>query len=218
MLRAGVAYEISPIKDSTRDILLPDCNRVFLGLGASYKYSEKIVVDFAYAHIFFEDTPFCIASAAANGGSTHCNPATPPPAILLRGNSDVLGRSLLGRPPVQVLSRGSLSRPTNASSTHRTFCPGTRRNESRQECAKSRRSGLRVISYLRSPVVVPSRARYACNCRALSSRLVRCRRPLLSHLAGISTLHRTPSGSEHIVHGAAELVGDEIADNGGAIS
>ena len=89
VLRAGVAYEISPIKDSTRDILLPDSNRVFLGLGASYKYSERIVIDFAYAHIFFEDASFCIASAAANGGSTHCNPATPPAAILLRGNADV---------------------------------------------------------------------------------------------------------------------------------
>ena len=88
VLRAGVAYEISPIKDSTRDILVPDSNRVFLGLGASYRYSEKIVIDFAYAHIFFEDAPFCIASAAANGGSTHCNPATPPSAILLRGSAD----------------------------------------------------------------------------------------------------------------------------------
>jgi long-chain fatty acid transport protein len=58
-------------------------------LGASYKYSEKIIVDFAYSHIFFEDAPFCIASAAANpGGSTHCNAATPPAAILLRGSND----------------------------------------------------------------------------------------------------------------------------------
>jgi long-chain fatty acid transport protein len=88
LLRAGVAYEISPIKDSTRDILVPDSNRVFLGVGASFKYSENIVIDFAYAHIFFEDASFCIASAAANGGSTHCNPGTPPAAILLRGDSD----------------------------------------------------------------------------------------------------------------------------------
>jgi long-chain fatty acid transport protein len=88
VLRAGVAYEVSPIEDRTRDILVPDSNRVFLGLGASYKYSEQIIVDFAYSHIFFEDAPFCIASAAANNGSTHCNSGTPSAAVLLRGDSE----------------------------------------------------------------------------------------------------------------------------------
>jgi long-chain fatty acid transport protein len=88
LLRGGVAYEISPIEDGTRDILVPDSNRLFLSLGASYRWSEQIVLDFAYAHIFFEDAPFCIASAAANSGSTHCNAATSPQAILLRGSTD----------------------------------------------------------------------------------------------------------------------------------
>src|SRR5262245_33514991 len=88
LLRAGVAYEISPIENDTRDILVPDSNRVFLSLGASYKYSEQIIVDLAYSHIFFEDANFCIASAAANAGTTHCNPGTPATAILLRGDVD----------------------------------------------------------------------------------------------------------------------------------
>ena len=87
-LRAGVAYEVSPIDEDVRDIIVPDSNRVFLSAGASYKYSEQIVVDFAYSHIFFEDAPFCIASADANGGSTHCNANTPPSAVLLRGSTD----------------------------------------------------------------------------------------------------------------------------------
>jgi long-chain fatty acid transport protein len=87
-LRAGAAYEISPIDDDVRDILLPDSNRVFVSAGASYRYSEQIVVDFAYSHIFFEDAPFCVASALGNGGSTHCNAGTPPAAVLLRGDSD----------------------------------------------------------------------------------------------------------------------------------
>ena len=88
LLRAGVGYETSPIQDSTRDILIPDSNRVFLSAGASYKYSEQISVDFGYSHVFFQDAPFCIASAAQNGGTTHCNAATPPAAVLLRGSSD----------------------------------------------------------------------------------------------------------------------------------
>jgi long-chain fatty acid transport protein len=85
-LRAGVAYEISPIKDGTRDILLPDSNRVFLSLGASYKYSQHITLDLAYAHIFFEGAPFCIASPTT--GSTHCAASTLPSDILLRGDSE----------------------------------------------------------------------------------------------------------------------------------
>jgi long-chain fatty acid transport protein len=83
LLRGGVAYEISPIKDETRDILLPDSNRVFLSAGASYKYSEQIIVDLGYTHIFFEDADFCIGSG---GGSTHCNPGTT--TVLLKGSSD----------------------------------------------------------------------------------------------------------------------------------
>ena len=100
-LRGGVAYEISPIEDSTRDILVPDSNRVWVSLGASYRYSDHITVDLAYAHVFFEDAPFCIASPAT--GSTHCNADTPPGAILLRGDSEYGGGHSLGRLEVQVL-------------------------------------------------------------------------------------------------------------------
>jgi long-chain fatty acid transport protein len=88
VLRAGIAYETSPITDRVRDILVPDSDRVFVSAGASYKYSEQIIVDFGYSHIFFEDAPFCIASASGNAGSTHCNSGTPPAAVLLRGTSD----------------------------------------------------------------------------------------------------------------------------------
>jgi long-chain fatty acid transport protein len=59
---------------------------VWVSLGASYRYSDHITVDLAYAHIFFEDAPFCIASPTT--GSTHCNAGTPPDAILLRGDSE----------------------------------------------------------------------------------------------------------------------------------
>jgi long-chain fatty acid transport protein len=84
LLRGGVAYEISPIDDRTRDILLPDSNRVFLSAGASYKYSEQIIVDLGYSHIFFEDADFCIGSG---GGSTHCGSGTT--TVLLTGSADV---------------------------------------------------------------------------------------------------------------------------------
>jgi long-chain fatty acid transport protein len=89
MLRAGLGYELSPIHDGTRDILLPDSNRVYLSIGGSYKYSDNVMFDVGYAHVFFEDGTFCIANAAANGGTSHCRPSTPPTAILLSGRSEV---------------------------------------------------------------------------------------------------------------------------------
>ena len=88
-LRAGIAYEQSPIEDSNRDIIVPDSNRVQLSAGATYKYSEKISFDIGYSHLFFEDGTFCIANAAANGGTSHCNAATPATAVLLNGKIDV---------------------------------------------------------------------------------------------------------------------------------
>ena len=88
MLRAGVGYEISPIKDSTRDILLPDSNRVFLSVGATYKHSAQLSLDIGYSHLFLDDAPFCIANAALNGGTSHCTASTPAAALLLRGSAD----------------------------------------------------------------------------------------------------------------------------------
>jgi long-chain fatty acid transport protein len=88
-LRAGIAYEQSPIVDSTRDIIVPDSNRVQLSTGATYKYSEKISFDIGYSHLFFEDGTFCIANPGSPGGTTHCNNATPAAAVLLTGKTDV---------------------------------------------------------------------------------------------------------------------------------
>jgi len=88
LLRAGIGYETSPIQDRTRDILIPDSNRIFVSAGGSYKYSEQISFDLGYSHLFFQDAPFCIANAAQNGGSSHCKAGTSPPAVLLRGSAD----------------------------------------------------------------------------------------------------------------------------------
>ncbi|MFN0219454.1 MAG: OmpP1/FadL family transporter [Hyphomicrobium sp.] len=55
-LRAGAAYEISPIQDAEgRTIRVPDADRFWLSAGASYKYSEWTTIDVAYAHVFVED-------------------------------------------------------------------------------------------------------------------------------------------------------------------
>jgi long-chain fatty acid transport protein len=90
LLRTGIGYETSPIQDSTRDILVSDSNRFHVGFGASYKLSSQLIADVGYSHIFFQqDASFCIANPAANGGTTHCNGATPASAVLLSGKADV---------------------------------------------------------------------------------------------------------------------------------
>ena len=68
-LRTGVSYEISPVDDSNRTILLPDSNRLGVSVGGSYKYSDRITFDLAYTHLFFDSAPYCMAEG---GGTTHC--------------------------------------------------------------------------------------------------------------------------------------------------
>lgn len=55
-LRAGVAYEISPIGSASERLLqLPDNDRIWASIGGTYKWSENISFDFAYSHLFVED-------------------------------------------------------------------------------------------------------------------------------------------------------------------
>lgn len=55
-LRAGAAYEISPIQNaSQRFDLITDSNRVWASGGLTYKWSDKVSLDFAYSHIFFDN-------------------------------------------------------------------------------------------------------------------------------------------------------------------
>lgn len=56
-LRAGGAYEISPIQNpEQRTVRTPDADRIWGSIGASYRWNEKITLDFAYTHIFVEDS------------------------------------------------------------------------------------------------------------------------------------------------------------------
>jgi long-chain fatty acid transport protein len=54
--RGGLAYEVSPIRNETqRTPRSPDTDRIWVSLGATYKYSEMMSFDLAYSHVFFED-------------------------------------------------------------------------------------------------------------------------------------------------------------------
>lgn len=57
-LRGGLAYEISPIQNADeRSLRVPDADRIWASVGATYRWSENIALDFAYSHIFVDDAP-----------------------------------------------------------------------------------------------------------------------------------------------------------------
>lgn len=55
-LRAGGAYEESPITDTTRTTRLPDNNRWWASGGFTYNWSPSLSLDFGYSHIFVDST------------------------------------------------------------------------------------------------------------------------------------------------------------------
>jgi long-chain fatty acid transport protein len=58
-LRTGVGYEMSPVNDPTQRLVqIPDNDRVYLSIGASYKWSEFTTIDVGYSHIFIRDGDF----------------------------------------------------------------------------------------------------------------------------------------------------------------
>ncbi len=63
-LRAGTAYDKSPVSDAERTPRIPDQNRIWLAFGAQYRMSRQIAFDFGYAHIFVKDASSNLCDAA----------------------------------------------------------------------------------------------------------------------------------------------------------
>jgi long-chain fatty acid transport protein len=57
VLRAGVAYDNTPVPDETRTPRLPDTNRTWTTIGVHWELTPQWVLDAAYAHLFSEDVP-----------------------------------------------------------------------------------------------------------------------------------------------------------------
>lgn len=65
-LRTGFGYEISPITDGVRTPLLPDNDRFWASVGATWVMGPGIAADIAYTHIFVRGTPIDISAASGN--------------------------------------------------------------------------------------------------------------------------------------------------------
>lgn len=76
MFRGGVAYDQSPVNDTDRTPRLPDENRIWLSLGAQYRFSPRLKFDTGFTYIKVDN-----ASINQNAGSTAGSG-------LLKGNYD----------------------------------------------------------------------------------------------------------------------------------
>lgn len=65
--RGGVHYDTTPTVDAFRDVTVPDSDRLWLGLGATYWQSRTFGVDFAFTHVFFRDTNTAATRVFYNG-------------------------------------------------------------------------------------------------------------------------------------------------------
>lgn len=55
-IRAGVAYDQSPIPDATRTPRIPGADRTWLSLGVNYNPTPSFSIDAGYTHIFVDDS------------------------------------------------------------------------------------------------------------------------------------------------------------------
>ena len=53
--RIGVAYDQTPVPDADRTARLPDNDRIWIALGASYAVNARMKIDAGYAHIFVDE-------------------------------------------------------------------------------------------------------------------------------------------------------------------
>ncbi|MHB2210144.1 OmpP1/FadL family transporter [Methylobacterium sp. CM6257] len=53
-LRTGFGYETSPIDFRNRSVRLPDGDRYIASVGASYRWNERLTLNFAYSHLFLD--------------------------------------------------------------------------------------------------------------------------------------------------------------------
>jgi long-chain fatty acid transport protein len=88
-VRAGLAYEKSPIDTSSRSLRLPDSDRIWATLGASYAWNDRLTFDVAYAHIFARK-----AGIVAQPGTPGYQPGYGPLLASVDNQGDVISAGL----------------------------------------------------------------------------------------------------------------------------
>jgi long-chain fatty acid transport protein len=53
VLRGGIRFDQTPTVDGSRDTIVPDANRFWMGVGATYRLSPRSSIDLAFTHVLF---------------------------------------------------------------------------------------------------------------------------------------------------------------------
>lgn len=85
-LRAGIGFEHAPINNDNRSVRLPDSDRTWTSIGATYKVDDRLSLDASYAHLFAKNGT--ITSTAIVGGNPYTLYAN------TKGRVDILGVGL----------------------------------------------------------------------------------------------------------------------------
>lgn len=57
ILRTGMMYDQTPTRDQYRSTIIPDVDRLWASVGASYEISDSVALDFSYQHMFAKEGP-----------------------------------------------------------------------------------------------------------------------------------------------------------------
>ena len=65
--RAGYMFDQTPVPDKTRNPRVPDEDRHWIAIGATFKANQKFQIDFGYSHIFFDNADVNVTVPIAGG-------------------------------------------------------------------------------------------------------------------------------------------------------
>ena len=68
-LRAGVAYDQTPVVAATREVRVPDVNRKWLSLGATWRANASLEWSAGYTHLFLDEP--AVAMRSPTGSTLH---------------------------------------------------------------------------------------------------------------------------------------------------
>lgn len=82
-LRAGAAYDQSPIPDNRRTPRLTDADQAWAAIGAQFRPTPNLTIDASYMHLFIEDGPIDLPAG-------YSDPALPPLTANFENSADIL--------------------------------------------------------------------------------------------------------------------------------